>query len=159
TVSFHVGVSGTQPFSYQWRFNGMDLPGATASSLTLSDVQLGQAGDYLVVVANAVGKATSAVAVLTVSSNQALIVPTPLANIDGGGATLTLSSVLRLQEVYQGTMFGVGPIVIRELRFRPSGVLGGAFSTRIQDLQLNLSTTTAQPDALNPTFANNIGPN
>ena len=32
TASFHVGVSGSGPYSYQWRFNGQNLAGATSSS-------------------------------------------------------------------------------------------------------------------------------
>jgi hypothetical protein len=73
TVSFIVSVAGTGPLSYQWRFNGADLNGATQSSLVLSNVRLAQAGDYSVVVANSVGAATSAVAVLVVNLPPATV--------------------------------------------------------------------------------------
>src|ERR1017187_162842 len=63
---FSVTASGTAPFSYQWRFNGTALSGATSSALTLSNVQSNQAGGYTVVVTNAAGSVTSAVATLTV---------------------------------------------------------------------------------------------
>src|ERR1035441_4225277 len=66
SATFSVAASGTAPFSYQWRFNGTASPGATSPALTLSNVQSNQAGSYLVVVTNAAGSVTSAVAALTV---------------------------------------------------------------------------------------------
>ena len=66
TVSFNVAATGTQPLSYQWIFSGANLNGATSSNLTLSNVQLSQAGNYSVVVTNLYGVATSSVASLTV---------------------------------------------------------------------------------------------
>jgi len=65
-ATFTVAASGTAPFTYQWRFNGAPIGGATASSYTRSNVQLSDAGDYSVVVANSAGSDTSAKAVLTV---------------------------------------------------------------------------------------------
>ena len=66
SVTFNVAASGTQPLSYQWRFNGANLTGKTTTSLTLTSLQLSNAGTYSVVVANRAGSATSAVARLTV---------------------------------------------------------------------------------------------
>ncbi|MCW5550791.1 MAG: immunoglobulin domain-containing protein [Verrucomicrobiae bacterium] len=66
SVTFAVVASGTPPLSYQWRFNGVNLPAATDSSLELTNVQFDDAGDYSVVVSNAFGT--------TISSNAALMV-------------------------------------------------------------------------------------
>ena len=63
---FNVAVAGTSPLSYQWRFNSGELAGQTNPSLVLAAVSPNQAGSYDVVVTNAVGAVTSAVAVLTV---------------------------------------------------------------------------------------------
>jgi len=52
--------------NYQWQFNSTNVAGATASSLILTNVQPGQAGDYLVIVSNALGAVTSSNAVLVV---------------------------------------------------------------------------------------------
>ena len=71
-VTFSVGVSGTPAFRYTWKLNGTNLPGATDASLLLTNVQISQAGDYLVVVTNALGSATSEVATLTVSAAPTL---------------------------------------------------------------------------------------
>ena len=46
STSFFVAASGAPPLSYQWRFNGNDLPGATNQSLLLSNVQDTNAGLY-----------------------------------------------------------------------------------------------------------------
>ncbi|MBE0543716.1 MAG: immunoglobulin domain-containing protein [Verrucomicrobia bacterium] len=65
-VTFSVTLAGTPPFAYQWRFGGADLSGATESSLTLSNVEPGQAGTYSVIVSNAYGGDVSASATLNV---------------------------------------------------------------------------------------------
>ena len=59
TVAFSVTAAGDAPLSYQWRWNGLGLAGQTASSLTLNDVQLTNAGSYSVVVTNPAGSVIS----------------------------------------------------------------------------------------------------
>ena len=69
--SFSVAADGSGPLSYQWWFNDTNLlPGATAPTLTLTNVQAGQAGGYRVVVSNSVGMITSTVATLLVPTLQ-----------------------------------------------------------------------------------------
>ena len=41
--------------SYQWRLDGVDIPGATSPVLTLDAVATGQTGRYSVVVSNMAG--------------------------------------------------------------------------------------------------------
>ena len=71
TASFSVGVSGTAPLRYQWKLGATTLAGATNASLTLTNVQTGQAGNYTVVVTNMAGSVTSSVATLTVNLTPA----------------------------------------------------------------------------------------
>ena len=66
TVSFSVAAVGTPPLTYQWRFNGASIPGATASSFQISSVQTTHVGSYSVEVRNVAGSTTSRDAVLTV---------------------------------------------------------------------------------------------
>lgn len=66
-VSFIVSAAGTEPMSYQWQFNAGELAGRTNAVLSLTNLQATHTGDYAVVVSNAVGMSTSAVAVLTVT--------------------------------------------------------------------------------------------
>ncbi|MFA6545098.1 MAG: immunoglobulin domain-containing protein, partial [Limisphaerales bacterium] len=64
-AAFSVTAVGAPTLAYQWRFNGADLLGENGATLTLTNAQPPQAGDYTVVVTNAVGSVTSSVAVLT----------------------------------------------------------------------------------------------
>lgn len=66
---------------------------------------------------------------------------------------------MRYQQVYGATAFTSvgGPLTITEILFRPDGATGAAFSGTIPDIQINLSTTSALPDALSLTFASNVG--
>ncbi|HQL80318.1 MAG TPA: PA14 domain-containing protein [Verrucomicrobiota bacterium] len=68
TANFSVVASGsTTGFTnYQWQFNGVAIPGATGSSLTLNNVQLANYGAYSVVVSDGVYSVTSDTANLLV---------------------------------------------------------------------------------------------
>ena len=60
--------TGAEPISYQWKIDGVDIPGATSASLVLSDVQPGvDGGMYTCVVQNAEGNDESAAAEVTVA--------------------------------------------------------------------------------------------
>lgn len=66
TATFTVEASGTPPLAYQWQKDATELAGQTSATLTLADVQLTAAGGYRVIVSNAAGSITSAVATLTI---------------------------------------------------------------------------------------------
>lgn len=66
-ATFTFQATGTSPLFAQWRKNGMDITDETNTSLVLNNIQLGDAGDYDVVVTNAAGRATSEVAVLSIT--------------------------------------------------------------------------------------------
>ena len=58
----HSYVVSSQPVSYQWRFNGTNLPGATGPHLGLFNLSTSSTGAYTVVAANVFGARTSSVA-------------------------------------------------------------------------------------------------
>jgi hypothetical protein len=68
TANFSVVAAGTPTLTYQWYFNGAPLGvSATNALLIVSPARTNNAGSYSVVVNNAYGSATSAVASLAVN--------------------------------------------------------------------------------------------
>ncbi len=65
---------------------------------------------------------------------------------------------LRYQQVYDSSAFGSIPLEIVALSFRVDDLGGGAFSSVIPDIQINLSTTPLAVDGLGSSFALNVGP-
>ena len=76
-VTFAVGVTGTSPLSFQWRFNGTNIFGATTNPFTFANAQFTNAGNYSVTITNLAGSVTSSNAVLTVSNAPPLIATQP----------------------------------------------------------------------------------
>ena len=67
-AGFAVTASGTPPLSYQWRFNGTNIAGATNTNYTRIAVQFTDAGSYNVVASDSTGSITSSNAVLTINA-------------------------------------------------------------------------------------------
>ena len=65
-VTFSLTAAGSPPLCYQWYFNGIAIPFATANTLVVSNVQSGSVGIYSISVNNAVGE-TNAGATLNVT--------------------------------------------------------------------------------------------
>src|SRR5262249_11783808 len=84
--SFTVTASGSAPLSYQWRFAGSPLLGATNATVTLNNVTGANAGSYDVVVTNPYGSVTSSVATLTVVDTTLPVITL------NGQATMTLET-------------------------------------------------------------------
>ena len=90
-ILFRVGAAGTAPLAYQWRLNGVNIAGATASSCSRTNVQSADAGNYSAVVTNDGGNVTSSNAVLAV--NNAPTLTSIAEQIVNEGATLTITNV------------------------------------------------------------------
>lgn len=73
-----AAAAGSQPMSYQWKKNGVDVPGATTDTLNFAKLQASDAGRYTLVVQNSIGSVTSDEVVLTV-----LALPTADVEIPG----------------------------------------------------------------------------
>ncbi len=84
-----VTLSGTS-LAYQWQFNGIDLPGATSSSLTVSNVNPATEGQYSVVITDSVGSVSSPPATLALLINPSIVQP-PLSQSVVVGSKVTLS--------------------------------------------------------------------
>ena len=93
TATFTVGPNGTLPLFYQWFYDTTSsVAYATNATLTLTNVQLAAQGSYSVLISNAYGSVTSAVADLSVTNIPPLII-TDLQNqtvIPGQNPTFTV---------------------------------------------------------------------
>ncbi len=70
-VEFHVSAGGSGPLAYQWQRDGVDIPGATNSSLTLPSVAAADNGaQFRAVVTNPFGTVTSDPATVTVAPGE-----------------------------------------------------------------------------------------
>ena len=102
TAVFSVTATGTAPLSYQWKFNSVNIAGATNPSLTLPNVQGANAGNYQVAVSNAYGLIASAPATLTVQSAS---LPSTLTLIATGAVWRYLDTGANLGTAWQGLTF------------------------------------------------------
>lgn len=89
-IFFAPRVNSTPAATFQWRKNGVDLPGATQLALTLTNVSPADAGSYQVIATNLAGSTASAVAVLTV-------IPPPVITVQPANQALTDGQPLVLQ--------------------------------------------------------------
>lgn len=112
-VELTVEASGSSPLRYQWYLNDAPLPPATNSVLTLDRIQPNQAGFYRVVVSNAAGEASSAIAEVVVQ--QSLLI-----------RTQPLSRIARLGDEVQFSVsvLGSGPIQL-QWYFHGKPLVGG----------------------------------
>ena len=99
-VTFSVSVSGTSPFTYQWRKDGVNLTdvgtitGSQSSTLTISSVSYTNNGSYDVIVTNANNASvTSQPATLTVNDPVIVTSPTSITNNYGSQATFSATVV------------------------------------------------------------------
>jgi hypothetical protein len=67
-VTLSVVATGTNPLIYQWRLNGVNIPGANGTTLILPNLQPRDAGDYSVAVGDVSGAINSAVAKVRVQN-------------------------------------------------------------------------------------------
>src|SRR5262249_15086613 len=65
-ITLACSAKGSDPLSYQWQFNGIDISGATNSEIVFAGAHLSDAGLYRVVVSNTYG--------VLISSNASLAI-------------------------------------------------------------------------------------
>jgi multisubunit Na+/H+ antiporter MnhB subunit/Na+-transporting NADH:ubiquinone oxidoreductase subunit NqrE len=116
-ATFSVTAAGVAPLTYQWYFNSAPVANATNATLTLNNVQSGNAGTYCVIVSNNVGLLTSSNAVLTVLLPPTITIqPSNQTVIQGAIVTNTV------------TVAGTGPLFYQWL-FNGTNIAGQTNST------------------------------
>ena len=96
SVMFNVGVAGTAPLGYQWKFNNSPISTAanataTNATLVLTNVQPANAGNYSVLVSNPFGSTNSSNALLTLLFPPTITLE-PVSQLVRPGCTATFTS-------------------------------------------------------------------
>ena len=112
SAGFSVVATGDAPLSYQWRRNGVNMAGATASTYLLaSTVPADSGATFDVVVTNGAGTATSTAATLTVNAAPvppSIITQPAAATVTApGAATFTVVATGDAPLTYQWRRNGV----------------------------------------------------
>lgn len=97
-VTFTVGLAANTnapgPFTYQWRFFGINIPGATSPTLTLTNVQTNLTGHYVVLIRNPHGAITSDVATLEVLTPPVIVSePVGSTNLVGDSVSFSVHAI------------------------------------------------------------------
>ena len=144
TAAFSVTATGTAPMSYQWRKNGSNISGATASSYTTPATTTADNGaQFSVMVTNSVGNITSNAASLTVNAATLLLSANPgslnFANVNVGS-----SKVLPVTISNSGnSSVSIGSVSLSGPGFSASGVSSGQTLNPGQTATLSVTFTPA----------------
>jgi hypothetical protein len=110
---FSVTVAGLAPFSYQWQFNGTNLTdnghitGSQTNVLTLTGASTNDAGGYQIILTNAYGSVTSAVATLSVGFTPGIAQPPTNTTVpQGNTATFQVTASGSPTFNYQWLLYG-----------------------------------------------------
>ena len=150
-VAFTTTARGSTPLAYQWRKDGVDLPGATADTLFLANVQIAQSGSYTCVVANPVAPAFSAPAALIVSPTLPAADPVDLAFTLG--VSLNLAPRTAALQPDGKILIGGAFLLLNEgqaqfglARLTATGSLDAAFKPGSIDPNGSIQSIVVQPD-------------
>ncbi|MGD1030285.1 MAG: immunoglobulin domain-containing protein [Opitutaceae bacterium] len=117
-VTLSVAASSNSSLTYQWKLNGVNIPGATGATLSLSNVGTTQAGSYTVVVTNQYSSVTSNAGIVTVAVTTHPINISSRAYVGTGSQVLVIGFVISGQSSETILIRGDGPSLSQQ------GVLG-----------------------------------
>lgn len=145
TATFSVTAAGTNPLSYQWQKNGVNITGATSSSYTTPATTLADSGAaFRVAVKNSVGIVTSASAALTVNSASLQLIATPTGANFGNVNTGSTSTIPVTLKNSGNSNVSISNVSIAGAGFNVSGLSTGTTLTPGQSATFN---TTFSPSS------------
>jgi hypothetical protein len=147
TFAFTVSAEGTSPLDYQWYFGAAPIDRATNASLLLTNLGIGNGGNYSVVVTNGVGSVTSAVASLSVVSGapRVLWVSGVTASESGGAsAPLVFNANGREQVIQFSLQFDTNHFGAPVYQW-DSGYTATVIDTNVDHGQVGFQVSPAQP--------------
>jgi pectate lyase/pectin methylesterase-like acyl-CoA thioesterase len=167
-VTFTVAATGFPAPTYQWQKNGTAIQGANAATLTLTNVQLTDAGTFTVAVSNSQGSVTSNPATLQVNPPVSAPVittqPQSLTANVGDNVSFTVAATAFPAPAYQWNKNGA-PVTgataptlsLSNVQLTDAGVYGVTVSNSAGTVQSSLATLgVASPTGLtliNDSFA------
>ncbi|GAB5559473.1 MAG: hypothetical protein SynsKO_11200 [Synoicihabitans sp.] len=90
-VTLQLVATGSTPLSYQWLRNGVALPGETADSIHIDDINAEDIGDYVAEVRNAFGVTLSSAATLSAADSIPVVTEQPIEQFAYAREAVTLT--------------------------------------------------------------------
>jgi hypothetical protein len=106
-TSFTALASGAGPLLYQWRFQGVALPGQTNATLSLTGLTVADSGAYEVTISNALGTIRAAASLLVLAPARIVVAPVSQAVVPGVSVTLAVTATGNPPPLYQWRLNGV----------------------------------------------------
>jgi hypothetical protein len=136
-VTFQAAATGALPIHFQWRHGQQLIPNATNATLTLTNVQLVDDGEYSVIASNSFGAVESPPSALVILIKPAITVhPVSPSVVTGGSVTLSVSAT--------GNPFPLS------FRWRSNNVIVATFT--LSDTNCFFTLTNVQPTLLTNQF-------
>lgn len=157
-------AQGSEPISYSWQHNGVELDGIYQPSLMLTNVKITDAGNYSLVAFNVYGSSTSLVASITVTAAPPVFVQQPSSVSVLAGSSNTFNSLaagsnpLQYQWYFQG--IALSNQTNRTLTLNPVSIgnAGAYFAVAVNQFGTTTSSvaqlTVNQPPALQQALSN-----
>jgi hypothetical protein len=136
-VTFQVAFTGAPPVRLQWRHGQQPIPNATNATLSLTNVQLVDDGEYSVIASNSFGAVDGPPNALTILVRPTITVhPVSPSVVAGGSVTLSVSA--------SGNPFPLS------FRWRSNNVVVATFT--LYDTNCFFTLTNVQPNLLTNQF-------
>lgn len=93
TTTFSAVARGSAPLNYEWRFNGLPIPGATTTNLTITNATPENSGAYALIVTNLFGSVTGAVTLAVQNPVNIIRQPANLTTFTGSNVNFSATVV------------------------------------------------------------------
>ena len=145
-------ADGSQPITYQWQHAGTNLPGATQTSLTLTNLSADQSGIYTLLANNAAGTTPSSNATLTIFQLPTLMTPLTNQVVDVSNDVTLAVTALGSQPLVYSWQFNGQPILATNLSLTLSNIqmLQSGFYRLMVSNQYGATSSVARVSVLGP---------
>ena len=153
SVTMTATAASALPLTYQWRFNGIDLPGETGSSYVQTNAQVNGEGIYEVTASNPLGAITAQASLRVFAPVQILSQPSAVFTTSGSNVTLFVTAIGNPPPLFQWRLNGVlipGAVQSTQLLVNATPQSGGIYSVAVAN-----STGTLLSESVSLTILTN----